>query len=227
MCSSDLKQVTDDNRLKQIVAPVLAAGSLPVATAQIPFNIRDGRLRIDATTFDAGYARAIVSGGYDMLADQADVRLSFSANAIGTATSRPEIQIFAAGTPDALNPMLDVTSLSSWLAVRVIDRETRRLDAIERGEAPPAEPSAIPPSTAALPQSAAPTEVPLPGREPRRSPKAIIAPPHPPAAAPPVMSQQAAPLPPPIEVRPAPGPPPARPRPPPRPPMVLTPPSQP
>jgi large subunit ribosomal protein L24 len=229
--ASDAGQLTDDVHLKQIVAPVLAAGNLPVASAQIPFNIRDGRLRIDATTLDAGNAHVIVSGGYDMLADQADVRLSLSANSIGSATSRPEIQIFAAGTPDALNPMLDVTSLSSWLAVRVIDRETRRLDAIERGEAPLAEPSAaspltLPPSTAALPPTAVP-EAPLPGRDPRRlAPKTVVAPPRPPAAAPPMMSQQAAPLPPPIEVRPPPGPPPARPRPPPRPPMVLTPPVQ-
>src|SRR5262249_41133378 len=35
--ASDAGQVTDDTRLKQIVAPVLAAGHLPVATAQIPF----------------------------------------------------------------------------------------------------------------------------------------------------------------------------------------------
>ena len=225
--ASDSGQPTDDAHLKQIVTPVLAAGHLPVASAQIPFNIRDGRLRIDATTLDAGNAHVIVSGGYDMLADQADVRASLSSNSIGSATSHPEIQVFATGTPDALNPMLDVTSLSSWLAVRVIDRETRRLDAIERGETPPAEPPATSPSTAALPLPAAPPEVPLPGRDPRRSPKAVVAPPRPPAApAPPVMSQQAAPLPPPIEVRPAPGPPPARPRPPPRPPMVLTPPAQ-
>jgi large subunit ribosomal protein L24 len=207
---------------------VLAGGNLSVASAQIPFNIRDGRLRIDATTLDAGNARVIVSGGYDMLADQADVRVSLSANAIGSGTSRPEIQIFATGTPDALNPMLDVTSLSSWLAVRTIDRETRRLDAIERGEAPPTEPPLMPPATAALPptlQPPAAETVPLPGRDPRRlPPKAIVAP-RPPAAViappPPVVSQQAAPLPPPIEVRPAPGPP--RPKPP-RPPMVLTPP---
>ena len=71
--ASDAGQTTDDNKLKQIVAPVLAAGNLPVATAQIPFNIRDGRLRIDATTLDAGNAHVIVSGGYDMLADQADI----------------------------------------------------------------------------------------------------------------------------------------------------------
>jgi large subunit ribosomal protein L24 len=235
--ASDAGQVTDDNKLKQIVAAVLAAGNLSVATAQIPFNIRDGRLRIDATSLDAGNARVIVSGGYDMLADQADVRVSLSANSIGSASSRPEIQLFAAGTPDALNPTLDVTSLSSWLAVRTIDRETRRLDAIERGEPPPVEPPFVPPSTAALPSPAMPhtlrpgqplSDVPLPGHEPRRPPSKTVAP-RPPAApppAPPVVSQQAAPLPPPIEVRPAPAP--FKPKPPPpRPPLVLTPPSNP
>ena len=238
--ASDAGQVTDDNKLKQIVAPVLAAGNLPVATAQIPFNIRDGRLRIDATTLDAGNARVIVSGGYDMLADQADVRVSLSANSIGSASRRPEIQLFAAGTPDALNPTLDVTSLSSWLAVRTIDRETRRLDAIERGEPPPVEPPFVPPSTAALPSPAMPntlrpgqplSDLPLPGHEPRRPPPKTVAPRPPaaplaPAPAPPVVSQQAAPLPPPIEVRPAPAP--LKPKPPPpRPPLVLTPPSNP
>jgi large subunit ribosomal protein L24 len=226
--ASDARQITDDNRLKQIVASALAAGNLPIATAQIPFNIRDGRLRVDATTLDAGNARVVVSGGYDMLADQADIRSSFSTNAIGSTTSRPEIQLFAAGTPDSLTPILDVTPLSSWLAVRTIDRETRRLDAIERGEPPPVEPS-LPPSTAALPSPAAP-EMPIHSRGPRRLPKANVVPAHPPVAplpAPPMVSQQAAPLPPPIEVRPAPGPAPIAPRPrPPRPPMVLTPPTQ-
>ena len=237
--ASDAGQVTDDNKLKQIVAAVLAAGNLSVATAQVPFNIRDGRLRIDATSLDAGNARVIISGGYDMPADQADVRVSLSANSIGSASSRPEIQLFAAGTPDALNPTLDVTSLSSWLAVRTIDRETRRLDAIERGEPPPVEPPFVPPSTAALPSPAMPhtlrpgqplSDVPLPGHEPRRPPSKTVAPrppaAPPPAPAPPVVSQQAAPLPPPIEVRPAPAP--FKPKPPPpRPPLVLTPPSNP
>src|SRR5262249_13916922 len=147
--ASDAGQITDEGRLKQVVTPVLAAGHLPVATAQIPFNIRDGRVRFDATTLDAGNARVIVSGGYDIPADQADGRASLSVNTIGSTSSRPEIQLFAAGTPDALNPVLDVTALSSWLAVRTIDRETRRLDAIERGEPPPVELPLFPPSTAA------------------------------------------------------------------------------
>jgi large subunit ribosomal protein L24 len=234
--ASDNGQATDDVRLRQIVEPVLSAGALSVASAQIPFNIRDGRLRVGATTLDAQGARAIVSGGYDIPADQADIRADLASTAAGPATSRPEIQLFAAGSPDALNRTVDVAALSSWLAVRAIDRETRRLDSIERGESPAPLPASIPPSATAPPEAGAadallpgqpPSELPVPGRDPRRfapKPRAVV--PRPPAAAlpnanAPVVSQQIAPLPPPIEIRPAPV---VR-QPKPRAPLVLTPPA--
>jgi large subunit ribosomal protein L24 len=222
--ASDSGQAADDIKLRQIVEPVLSGGSLRVASAQIPFTIRDGRLRVGATTLDAEGARLIVSGGYDMSADQADIRATLSQTTAASAIGRPEIRIFAAGSPDALDRTVDVAALSSWLAVRAIDRETRRLEAIERGETPPpALPASIPPPTMApdLPLS----DVPVPGRDPRRLvPKPRI--PAPAQASPsgaPVVSQQVAPLPPPIEVRPAPG---LFAKPKPRPPLVLTPPVQ-
>jgi hypothetical protein len=233
--ASDNGQATNDVRLRQIVEPVLSGGALSVASAQIPFNIRDGRLRVGATTLDAEGARAIVSGGYDIPADQADIRATMASTAIGTATSRPEIQLFAVGSPDRLDRTVDVAALSSWLSVRAIDRETRRLDSIERGDPPPPSPVSIPPPVAAPPVAAAPdgappdqplSEVPTPGREPRRAaskPKVSVPrlPSAPPSPNPPVVSQQVLPLPPPIEIRPAPG----AVRPPrPRPPLVLTPP---
>lgn len=234
--ASDGGQVSDDNRLRQLVEPALSAGPISVPSAQIAFTIRDGRLRVGATPLEAKNARAIVSGGYDIPADQADIRASLTPIMTGLSGAPPEIQLFAAGPPDKLNRTVDLTPLSSWLAVRTIDRETRRLDAIERGEPPPA--------TAALPTLVSPeparepalTDVPMPGRDPRRAPpKPRVEPraepkaaptPKPPLAAPaapspPLASQQIAPLPPPIEVRPAPGPPPAKPRP--KPPLVLTP----
>ncbi|MDD1530753.1 hypothetical protein C7U92_26020 [Bradyrhizobium sp. WBOS7] len=236
--ASDGGQVADDNRLRQLVEPALAAAPIAVASAQIPFTIRDGRLRVGATPLEAKNARAIVSGGYDIPADQADIRASLTPIMTGLSGAPPEIQLFAAGPPDKLNRTIDLAPLSSWLAVRTIDRETRRLDAIERGEPPPA--------TAALPTlvspdptpEQAPAHVPLPGQDPRRPPaKPKAAPtPRPPQAAPaapspsltspsltspPLASQQLAPLPPAIDVKPAPGPPPAKPRP--KPPLVLTP----
>lgn len=214
--AGDSGQLPEDAKLRQIVAPVLASGSLQVASAQIPFTIRDGRLRVGATTLDGKGAGVIVSGGYDIPADQADVRATLASTTIGSGNSHPEIQLFMAGPPGALSPSIDVTSLSSWLAVRAIDRETRRLDAIERGERPPPGPTNLPPSAAALPP-ARPEPTPSKPRPPAAAPAVS----HTPAA----VSQQVAPLPPPINVRPPPGPPPAHTRSRPRLPLVLTPPS--
>jgi large subunit ribosomal protein L24 len=236
--ASDNGQATDDVKLRQIVESALSAGGLAVASAQIPFNIKDGRLRVGATTLDGEGARAIVSGGYDMSADQTDIRAALASTTAGSATARPEIQLFAVGPPDALNRSVDVAALSSWLAVRAIDRETRRLDSIERGEiSPPALPASIPPPAMALPPAETPatklpdppiSEAPTPGRDPRRTaPKPRVSAPPPlvplPPSNAPVVSQQLAPLPPPIEIRPAPGP---AVKPKPRPPLVLTPPAQ-
>jgi AsmA-like C-terminal region len=236
--SSDNGQATDDIKLRQIVEPVLSAGPLSVASAQIPFNIKEGRLRVGTTTLNADGARAVVSGGYDIAADQTDIRAALTSTSAGSAASRPEIQVFAVGSPDALDRTVDVAALSSWLAVRAIERETRRLDSIERGEIPPpALPASIPPPAmsqpaqspaAAIPPDLPISEIPMPGRDPRRLPaKPRVTAPPPAVPSPmsnaPVVSQQVAPLPPPIEVRPPPGPV-AKPKP--RGPLVLTPPVQ-
>nr|WP_165445750.1 AsmA-like C-terminal region-containing protein [Bradyrhizobium uaiense] len=239
--ASDSGQATDDIRLKQIVEPALAAGGLSVASAQIPFNIRDGRIRVGATTLAANGANAIVSGGYDIPADQADIRAALASTQVGTASSRPEIQLLAIGTPDGLSRSIDIAALSSWLAVRAIDRETKRLDAIERGEPPPPPiPAAVPPPSAPAPDASnsnsagAPSaNLPVPGPDPRRVPaKPKVVAPRPPIVPPvatapavvppaPIASQpQVAPLPPPIEVKPVPGAARSRPL---RPPLSLTP----
>ncbi|MBR0869294.1 AsmA family protein [Bradyrhizobium tropiciagri] len=217
--ASDSGQATDDTRLRQIIEPVLAGGVLSIPTAQIPFNIRDGRLRVGATTLAANGANVVVSGGYDIPADQADIRAALSSTSIGTANSRPEIQLLAVGTPDGLSRSIDIAGLSSWLAVRAIDRETKRLDAIERGERPPeATPAAIPQPGEPAPEAPAPAKPKVVAPRPPIAPPVITAPVAPPA---PIASQpQVAPLPPPIEVKPAPG---AAPRPKPRPPLSLTP----
>jgi AsmA-like C-terminal region len=245
---SDSGQVKDDAKLKQIVEPALAAGVLSIASAQVPFNVRDGRIRVGATTLDANGVRAIVSGGYDIPADQVDVR---AALALTTVAGRPEIQLFAVGTSDALNRSVDVAALSSWLSVRAIDHETKRLDAIERGEPPPPAPAPVVlppqeevPAPQALPPNEPLTPVPLPGRDPRKlpakpkavaprpqpappvatAPAPITAPPRPQQAAPPVVT---APAPVASQQQVAPLPPPIdvkpAPRPKPKPPLALTP----
>jgi large subunit ribosomal protein L24 len=222
--ANDSGQVKDDVRLKQIVEAALPVGALAVPSAQIPFTVRDGRLRVGATTLDGNGVRATVSGGYDIAADQADIRAALS---LTMTTGRPEIQLLAVGTPDALSRSVDVAPLSSWLAVRAIDHETRRLEAIERGEPPPpAPPPIVLPADgqAPIPEAALPSAPVAPkGRGPRQPPAKKATAPRPPvvnAPPAPVAGQpQVAPLPPPIDVRPAPG----AVKPKPRPPLALTP----
>ncbi|MDB5618699.1 AsmA family protein [Tardiphaga sp.] len=227
--ASDSGEVANDDALRRVVTPVLSAGSLSVASAQIPFIIKDSRLRVSATTLDADGARAVVSGGYDIAADQTDLRASLTAAAQGSSSIRPELQIFAVGTPDRLERTIDVAALSSWLAVRAIDRETKRLDSLERGEAPTATtPAAIAPqqklNPQTIPEQTAPLapDVAVPDRDPRRQPRPVA--PRAAIAPGPVVSPQLAPLPAPIEIRPAPGAARAVPKPRLAPPLMLTPP---
>jgi hypothetical protein len=232
--ASDDGQPMSDAKLRQIVEPALASGALLVPSAQIPFTIRDGRLSISPTTLEGDGISAIISGGYDVPADQTDIRASLTSTAIGAGSAGPEIKLFAAGPSGALKRSVDVTALSSWLAVRAVDRETKRLDTIERSEPSPAEPEAAPPSTAALPLPAVPdivpSDQPSSGRDPRRLQvrpelKPLRPPDAPVLAHPPPLSEQVVPLPAPIEVRPPPGPARTPTKPKPRPPLMLTPPA--
>lgn len=237
--AGDGGQPIDDARLEKIVAPVLAAGSMSVAVAQFPFSVKDGRLRVAATTLESQGAKAVVSGGYDIPADQADIRASLTSTQIAPGALRPDIQIFAVGTPDGLNRSIDVAALSSWLAVRRIDRETQKLELMERQFPPAKQPVSVPPPSAPAATPAQPAETPAPQSIPDLlqqpdQPAANVPLPAPRMTAPkpatahpsraPRERETIAPLPPPIEVRPAPGD--SR-APKLRPPLVLTPPGSP
>jgi large subunit ribosomal protein L24 len=218
--ASDQMRVGDDAALRRLVEPALANGAMLVTQSEIPFVVKDGRLRVNATPMETADARALVSGGYDLTADQADLRVTLSAlNMKGVGSSLPEIQLFAAGPPDRMTRAIDIAPLSSWLAIRAIDRETKRLEALERNPAPsvaavpPAEVAPPPPKLAPSPPPA--SEAPQSESVPAPLPRPRVAAPSQPSA-----QSNAPALPPAIEV----GPPPGTPRRvAPRPPMAITP----
>jgi large subunit ribosomal protein L24 len=194
---------------------VLATGALTVPSAQIPFTIKDGRLRIEAATLESARARVAVAGGYDLLADQADLRAIMSPINTKPISGRPEIRVDLNGSPDGLVRAVDVAALSSWLGMRAIDRETRRLDQLERGVTPESDFENLWDETLPVAEPLAPSEVKIPNRDPRRKnsgaktvqPRAPVAPPTRPSAPPepPTGNVQVQPLPPPINIKPAPG----------------------
>ncbi|MFC0243548.1 AsmA family protein [Rhodopseudomonas telluris] len=126
----------DDNSLTKMVEPVLAAGTFAVDGVQMPISLADGRLRVAPTTLQTKTARAVISGGYDIPAGQADIRATLAMIGAGPGLP-PEIRIFAAGPPDRLTRTVDLAALSSWLTVKRIERETKKLQSLEQEAKPP------------------------------------------------------------------------------------------
>lgn len=194
------------NKMESVVATALDRAPLAVTSVDVPFVIKDARVHADPTVFQSDAARATISGSYDIPEDQGDLRIGLKAMS-GAMKDAPDIQIFLRGTADRITRDVDVAALSSWLSLRAIERETQRLDALEKlGALPtpkPAPASNPPANPLAQPEQQAlpPAEVRIPGVDPRKR-KAT---PHVPRMQPPSAGAQLSPLPPPIDIKPAPG----------------------
>src|SRR5262249_32742651 len=129
-------------------------------------------------------------------------RLTLSGAPVEGTSARPELQATVKGPLGGAHRTVDVTVLSAWLTLRSVERETRRIDAIEAERRDAI--GAIEPAQPTTPPAASP--------RPARSDPA-----RPRPAQPSVRPEASVPaLPPPVDIRPAPGAgaTPARPRPP-------------
>jgi uncharacterized protein involved in outer membrane biogenesis len=179
----------DGPRIREVVGRALDAGTLAVNNAEASFAIAAGIVRIETFTANSEAADLAVTGSYNLVDARLDTRLGLTGAAVAGASLRPELAILLRGGPTTtLERTLDVSTLTGWLALRSVDRQTKRIEAIEQGR--PAE-AALQThedeATAALPETA-----PLPRRRP---------PPAPPQAS----HQTADPLPAPVEIKPAAG----------------------
>lgn len=190
------------NRMESLVAAALDRTPLAVASVEVPFTIRDARIHADPTVFQSDAARATISGSYDIPEDQGDLRIGLKAMAAAMKDA-PDIQIFLRGTADRMTRDVDVAALSSWLSLRAIERETQRLDALEKlGALPPPKPAPESDPPAQSEQALPPADVRIPGVDPRKRKAA----PHVPRVQPsPAAGAGLSPLPPPIDIKPAPG----------------------
>jgi large subunit ribosomal protein L24 len=195
----------------------LASGVLAVPLAEGAITIEGGQARLSGTTVRAQRADVAVSGGVNLAEGALDARLTLSgAGGPGApASTRPEVFVALKGPLDAPKRTVDVAALASWLALRAVEQQSKKLDVLE-GREPAVTPTravtprpAINANTQPAPaaQPAAPEAAP---GEPGASPPTVhtqpaSAPKPKPAA--PAAEQRAPPLPPPIDIRPAPQPP--------------------
>lgn len=220
----------DAARVRDIVSTVLDGGALTVPRLDAALTVTAGQARAGRTIVPGQGADLTLAGSVDLADATLDVRLTLTGPILsdGSMTTRPDILVTLKGPVSAPKRTVDVSALSGWLMLRSVDRQAKRLDAIEaeRRDAAAREPepaAATPPQTpltpappvsAALPAPAPPDAAPAP---PDAAPTVPDAAPAPPQARPhraprpatttrtPPAADQPPPLPPPLEITPAPG----------------------
>jgi large subunit ribosomal protein L24 len=212
----------DVTRVKDRMDAALARGVLSVALAEGAITINAGQARLSDVTVRAQRADLAVSGSVNLADAALEGRLTLfgAGGASAPANTRPEITIGLKGPVDTPKRSIDVAALASWLALRAVEQQSKKLDALE-GRAPAAPPNApavnanapvananprttpaqdAPPADAAVPAP----ETPAP-RPAARTPPATPSVQKPKPAAP--TADLAPVLPPPIDIRRAPTPP--------------------
>jgi hypothetical protein len=74
-----------------------------------------------------------VSGSASLADDTIDAKLTLSApeRPDAPAGTRPEVTITLKGATDAPKRAIDVTTFFNWLALRAVDQQSKRIDALE------------------------------------------------------------------------------------------------
>jgi len=210
----------DTTRIRDRMDAALASGVLSVALAEGAISVNAGQARLSDVTVRAQRGDLAVSGSVNLADAALEGRLTLSGMG-GTnapANTRPEITIGLKGSVDTPKRSIDVAALSSWLALRAVEQQSKKLEALE-GRAPatpataatananphtaPAQPAlatdaAVPAAVHTEPDAADPQPVvrPQPATPKAQKPKPAVP-----------TAERAPTLPPPIDVRPAPTPP--------------------
>ncbi len=181
----------DAGRVRTWLDKALAARALPVTRAEGTITLTAGQARLSNTIVRTPAVELTAGGSVNFADGGLDARLMLagSSGTGGIAQARPEIAITLRGPLSNPKRTIDVAALSSWLALRSVEQQAKKLDALE-GRAPasdvrpndkpvPATPSTTTPAaTAAMPATPVPPYVkPQPVTPPPVTPPVATAPP--------------------------------------------------
>jgi large subunit ribosomal protein L24 len=195
----------DAERVRDRMELALGNGGLKLPLAEGEIAVAAGQARLNNAMVRAEHADLAVTGSLDLAGGALDAKLTLT-GATGTGGApqgRPEIGIVLKGPIGAPTRTLDVAALSSWLALRAVEQQAKRLDALEAARQNALDPPArvvVPPAPAAPAPPVAPeTSVPQPST-PRTVRAAPENPPQPPVRPllPPTAPQHSGP----IDIRP-------------------------
>jgi uncharacterized protein involved in outer membrane biogenesis len=123
----------DATRIRDRMEQALSSGVLTVARADGEFTLAGGQARAVNVKVNAQGVDLGVSGSALLADDTIDARLTLSApeRPDAPAGTRPEVTITLKGATDAPKRATDVTAFFNWLALRAVDQQSKRIDALE------------------------------------------------------------------------------------------------
>ena len=120
----------DIAHVADVAGKALQGGRFPVRRAEGEIAISAGQARLADTQVEADEARLAIGGNVDLTDGAIDARLTLSGPEQPGA-GRPVIFVSLNGPLASPERSIDVSALSGWLTLRAIDKESRRLKAIE------------------------------------------------------------------------------------------------
>jgi hypothetical protein len=195
MRAADRGLPLDPAKIRDAVTPWLDSGPLEIAHADGVIAIAGGHVRLSTMIARAKGADITASGNLDLVNRMLDARLALSGSA--ATSGRPEIVVSLRGPLAAPKRNIDASALAGWLALRAVDQQSKKLEAIEQGR------GAVRDTPLSIPEADVIPE-PLPDRN-IILPRPRVKLPDPVPAQKPALLERVAPLPPPFEIGPAPG----------------------
>jgi uncharacterized protein involved in outer membrane biogenesis len=129
-------------RIGDMVARVMDAGSLSMPWVTAPLAISSGRVRLGKLVVPPQASDLAASGTLDLLDSTIDARFTLFGGA--ESGQRPQASVLLKGPIATPRRTVDVSALTNWLTMQSVDREARRLDAVERATRQPDHPATAP-----------------------------------------------------------------------------------
>jgi large subunit ribosomal protein L24 len=179
-------------RIESLAGNALSSGQLAIRQAEGDLAISAGQIRLANAKANGAGADVSIAGALDLTIGTIDTRLVLTGEE-QAAGARPDVFLALRGPLSAPERSVDVSALTSWLTLRAIERQSKKLEEIEAAPAPAPAPAVAPPT------QPAPTVPPPVAEKPAPAP-------HRPAKPAPARTGQAPALPPPLNINPVPPP---------------------
>jgi uncharacterized protein involved in outer membrane biogenesis len=167
----------DANRLRDRVDAALASGFLAIPRAEGAITIAAGQAHLSNSMAGDGGSELSLNGRVNLLDSELDARLVLSGpSAAGVvAHAAPEIAVVLKGPVSAPKRSIDVANFASWLALRAVDQQSRKIDVLEGRAASPPAATDPPPQQPTMQRAHGDNPVPAAATSPQPSPPAPTA----------------------------------------------------